>query len=171
MLVRRNNRTLLLLIMVLLLTNGIMLYLVTRADEKPKEPELSRSERMVKMVQEELALDSLQVRQYISLRNMRDSLLKPVQADMRSSKMAILEMVKGEHVDSAALKIALDKVGESQKRIETEYFYHFRRMTGLLRQEQLPKFDSLLTRMVNRSTGIGDQNGRIAPQQASQTNK
>jgi hypothetical protein len=169
MLARSNNRTLLLLIVVLLVTNGIMLYLLTREEVKPVVPELSRSERMIKMVQDELSLDSAQVQQYISLRTMRDSLIKPIQEEMRANKMAIMGMVKNENVDSAALLSATSKLGVSQAQIESQYFFHFRRMTKILREDQLPKFDSLMTRMVNRSTGQDNQNRSSSNAAANQT--
>jgi hypothetical protein len=170
MLARSNNRTLLLLIIVLLITNGIMLYLLTRTEEKPQEPELTRSERMIKMVQEELGLDSAQVQQYKSLRSYRDSLIKPIQLDMRSNKLAILELAKSEAVDSAAVQLAVQKVGINQSQLETEYFYHFRRMTKMLRDDQLPRFDSLMLRMVNRSTGQDNQNTPSATTQGTSSN-
>ena len=109
MLPRSNNRTLILLIVVLLLTNGIMLFLLTRDEKASAEPELSRSERMIKMVQNELGLDSSQVKEYIALRSLRDSLLKPIQSEMRNNKMAIMDLVKTPQVDTVALESALQK--------------------------------------------------------------
>ncbi|MCU0388442.1 MAG: hypothetical protein MUE71_07540 [Chitinophagaceae bacterium] len=158
MLARSNNRTLLLIIMVLLVTNGIMLYLLNRTEKKAPEPELTRSQRTIKMVQTELGLDSTQVLQYIALRGMRDSLLKPVQAEMRENKMAIMALLNKPEVDSVALASSAQKVGNNQAQIEMEYFYHFRRMAQMLNPDQLPKFDSLMYRMVNRSTGQDNQN-------------
>ncbi len=156
---RSNNRTLLLLLMVLLVTNGIMLFLLTKKEEKPKEPQLSRSERMIKRVQEELALDSAQVKQYLALRAHRDSTLNPVQREMREKKNAMMQLLRVDSLPKDSLMAAAKKIGESQALIELEYFNHFKRMMQMLKPEQQPKFDSLLYRMVNPPSSQ-DNSGR-----------
>lgn len=157
MIAKSNNRTLLLLIMVLLVTNGIMLYLLTR--EEPKEekgPELSRNERSIKMVQEELNLDSVQVQEYVALRSYRDSMLRPIQTDMRKAKMDMTSLLRMDSVSMDSVKMMAARVGEGQEKMEIEYFNHFKRMEQMLQTEQKPKFDSLLIRMIYRSTGAAD---------------
>ncbi len=152
-----NNRTLILLILVLLLTNGIMLFLLTREEPAPKEePQLSRSERQVKMVQEELSLDSAQVKEYLVLRNYRDSLLRPIQHEIRKAKMEMNALIRQDSVSADSVKIAAARVGNGQAKMEIEYFNHFKRMEKMLQDSQRTKFDSLLIRMIYRSTGAGD---------------
>jgi hypothetical protein len=148
------NRTLLLLIAVLLVTNMVMLYLLNREPEK--EPELSRSERMVKMVQDELGLTPVQVDEYTKLRNYRDSVMKPIQANMRSAKMEMIQLIRQDSVSQAQLQEITNRVGSNQALMEMEYFNHFKRMQKMLGNDQQPKFDSLLIRMIYRSTGAGD---------------
>jgi len=48
------------------------------------------------------------------------------------------------------------RVGNGQAKMEIEYFNHFRRMEKMLQESQRPKFDSLLIRMIYRSTGAAD---------------
>jgi Spy/CpxP family protein refolding chaperone len=167
MIARTNNRTLLLLIMVLLVTNGIMLYLLTKTEEKPKEPELSRTERSIKMVQDALSLDSIQVNQYLALRGYRDSLLAPRQSEMRAHKNAMMKLLRVDSIPNDSVIAAAKRIGDTQAQIEVEYFTHFRRMIQLLNPDQQPKFDTLIYKMVNRSnagqdsqtpkSGSGDQ--------------
>lgn len=148
------NRTLLLLIAVLLITNMVMLYLLNREPEK--EPELSRSERMVKMVQDELELTPGQVEEYIKLRNYRDSIMKPIQESMRTAKMEMIQLIRQDSVNQNQLQEITGRVGNNQALIEMENFSHFKRMQKMLGDNQQPKFDSLLMRMIYRSTGAGD---------------
>ena len=152
---RSNNRTLLLIIAVLLLINGVMIYLITRP-VKQKEPDIPRSERMIRMVQDELDLDSAQVKNYIELRKYRDSVMKPVQNDLWAAKLEMFRQVLKDSLAPGELEAAAAKVGEKQARMELEYFNHFKRMQNMLEPSQLPKFDSLLIRMVYRSTGAAD---------------
>ncbi len=151
----RNNRTLLFLIFVLLLTNGVMLYLITRP-EPAKEPELTRNERSIKMVQDELGLTPVQTENYLSLREMRDSLIKPHQYNLRAAKQELMLLLQKDSVSDADLQAAAQKVGAMQAPIEMEYVNHFRRMKNMLESEQKPRFDTLLQRMVMRATGAGD---------------
>jgi hypothetical protein len=111
---------------------------------------------MVKMVQEELQLDSAQVNQYLILRSLRDSITKPIQAELRSSKMEMMQFIRNDSVDVDSLKACAQKVGDKQALIELEYYYHFKRMQQMLTPAQQPKFDSLLVRMVYRNTGSAD---------------
>jgi len=157
MIAKSNNRTLLLLIMVLLVTNGIMLYLLTREEPEPeKGPELTRNERSIKMIQEELNLDSLQVQEYRGLRLYRDSMLRPIQTDMRKAKMEMTSLLRRDSVSADSVKMMASRVGDGQAKMEIEYFNHFKRMEQMLQAEQRPKFDSLLIRMIYRSTGAAD---------------
>jgi len=157
MIAKSNNRTLLLLILVLLLTNGIMLYLLTREEPEPeKEPELTRNERSIKMIQEELNLDSVQVQDYIILRAYRDSLLRPIQTDIRKAKMDMTSLLRQDSVSVDSVKMMAARVGDGQAKMEIEYFNHFRRMEKMLQESQRPKLDSLLIRMIYRSTGAAD---------------
>jgi hypothetical protein len=157
MIAKSNNRTLLLLILVLLVTNGIMLYLLTRDEPAHKEePQLSRTERQIKMIQEELSLDSAQVKQYLGLRDYRDSLLRPIQTDMRKAKMDMTSLRSKDSVSADSIKIMAARVGDGQAKMEIEYFNHFKRMEKMLDEGQRSRFDSLLIRMIYRSTGAGD---------------
>lgn len=150
----RNNKTLLIIIIVLLITNGIMLYLINQTPEK--EPELSRSERMVNMVQEELNLTPAQVEQYIALRALRDSFSRPIQWEMRMAKMEILQLIRQDSIPPDTLQTLASRVGKSHALMEIEYYNHFKRMQKMLQDNQQPLFDSLLYRMIYRTTGAGD---------------
>ncbi len=147
---RSNNRTLLVLLMVLLITNGIMLYLLTKKEEKPKEPELSRSEKQIKMVQEALSLDSAQVKKYLDFRGYRDSILAPTQAEMRANKNAMMQLLRVDALPNDSVLAAAKRIGDKQAQIEIEYFNHFRRMIQMLNPDQQPKFDTLIFKMLNR---------------------
>jgi hypothetical protein len=131
--------------------------LLTRDEPAHKEePQLSRTERQIKMIQEELSLDSAQVKQYLGLRDFRDSLLRPIQTDMRKAKMDMTSLRSKDSVSADSIKIMAARVGDGQAKMEIEYFNHFKRMEKMLDEGQRSRFDSLLIRMIYRSTGAGD---------------
>lgn len=158
------NKTLLIIIAALLISNLVMLYFITRPEPKATQaPELSRTEKMVKMLQEELSLDSVQTRQYLELRARRDSLLKPYQAELRTAKLNLLGMLSQDSLSQASIDSAAAVVGARQSEVEGVYFRHFRRMQQMLRSEQKPLLDTLLIRMVLRGPGGGQDTGRQTP--------
>ncbi len=148
------NKTLLMLIGVLLITNFVMLYLLTKP--VAKEPEISRSERMAKMLQKDLGLDSAQIYKYLELREFRDNQLKPLQQDLRQSKLEMMDLLKLDSISKEQIELAAEKVASKQPPIEVAFFEHFQRLQQMLRPDQKMQFDSLLVRMVNRSTGGND---------------
>ena len=152
------NKTLLLLIGVLLIANFVMLYLLLKPEVKPSE--LTRVERMVKMLQDELGLDSMQTEAYLLLREYRDKQLKPLQDSMKTAKTEMVVLLRKDGLTDIVVNEAARKVGDEQALIEIAYFEHFKRMQQLLTPEQQPKFDSLLFRMVNRSNSDDNQRNR-----------
>jgi Spy/CpxP family protein refolding chaperone len=152
------NKTLLLLIGVLLIANFVMLYLLLKPEVKPSE--LTRVERMVKMLQDELGLDSMQTEAYLLLREYRDKQLKPLQDSMKTAKTEMVVLLRKDGLTDIVVNEAARKVGDEQALIEIAYFEHFKRMQQLLTPEQQPKFDSLLFRMVNRSNTDDNQRNR-----------
>jgi len=134
-----------------------MLFLLTLDEPVPQdEPQVSRSDKQVKMMQEELSLDSAQVEQYRILRNYRDSILRPIQTDMRKAKMEMTSLRRNDSLSADSIKMMAARVGDGQVKMEIEYFNHFRRMEKMLQDNQRPKFDSMLIKMIYRSTGAGD---------------
>ena len=147
----RKNQMLVILVVVLLLTNVGMLYYLVK---DYKEDKKSRSEKQVDWVKKELKLDDQQMKQYLSLRARRDSAIQPINDQMRAYKLQIIEYLQQPataETDSLAANAAAI-ISNYQKGIELAYYQHFRRMRSMCRPDQLPLFDSLLIRMVNRNT-------------------
>ena len=148
------NKTLLLLIGVLLVTNLVMLYLLLKPH--PAEPNLSRAEKMAKMLQDDLGLDTAQTNQYYSLRKYRDEQMRPLQQEMRQAKLSMMDLLNKEGATDAEIDSAAMLIGQKQSAIEIAYFKHFKRMQQMLRTDQQLKFDTMLMRMIYRSTGGAD---------------
>lgn len=151
------NKTLLIIIAVLLVSNLVLLYFITRPE--PVTPAPTRTERMVKMLQEELDLDTTQTAQYLSLRAYRDSLLAAPQADLRQAKLNLINLLSQDSLSDATIDSATAVVGQRQQMVEAVYFRHFMRLQKVLSAQQKPKLDSLLTRMIIRGAG-GQENRR-----------
>lgn len=147
-----NNKVLLSLLVLLLLTNIGMLWYFTR-EEKIEAKPVSRTERMAVMVQRELNLTEEQKQQYIALRLKRDSLLAPLNADLRAAKLEMINLLKQDSVPDSVVLAVAQKIAARQVPIETEFYKHFIRIKAMCQPQQYSAFDSLLIRMVRRNTG------------------
>lgn len=147
-----NNKVLLSLLVLLLLTNVGMLWYFTR-EEKIEAKPVSRTERMAAMVQKELGLTDEQKQQYITLRLKRDSLLAPLNADLRAAKVEMINLLKQDNVPDSVVQAVAEKIAARQVPIETEFYRHFIRVKAMCQPQQYSAFDSLLNRMVRRNTG------------------
>lgn len=149
---KSNNKVLLVLILVLLATNLGMLWYFTRESKVEAKP-LTRTERMAEMMRKELGFNDDQVQQYIALRLRRDSLMQPLNLELRQAKMNFIELLRQPNVPDSVVQKAALEVAMKQVPIEVAFFQHFKRIQGLCTPAQLNSFDSLLARMVRRNTG------------------
>lgn len=154
------NKVLLLLLVILVVTNVGMLWYFTRETKEEAKP-LSRSERMAEMMKKELGFDDAQAQEYLRLRQLRDSLMQPLNQDLRAAKMEMIELLRQPNVPDSLARQAAEKIASKQGPLEMEFYNHFRRIQALCKPEQLAPFDSMLVRMVKRNTG--DTSAAAAP--------
>jgi periplasmic protein CpxP/Spy len=149
------NKILLLIIAVLVVTNLGMLWYFSKP-EKEEKPR-SRNERMAEYMKKELGFDDAQVKQYLAYRELRDSVMAPLNMEMRAARMEMVNLLRQPSVPDSLVKAVVTRIGEKQVPIELESYNHFRRTQSLCRPDQQAKYDSMLVRMVKRNTGDGSQ--------------
>jgi hypothetical protein len=147
-----NKPALIILIVVLLITNLGMLWYFTR-DTKEESKPMSRTERMAEMMRKELGFDEKQVQEYIGLRNRRDSILAPLNAELRQAKIDMVNLLNTEGVADSTILLAAQKIAAKQVPIEVAFQQHFKRIQAICNQQQQKSLDSMLLRMVRRNTG------------------
>jgi periplasmic protein CpxP/Spy len=149
------NKILLLIIVALVITNLGMVWYFTKPEkeEKPK----SRADRMTEYVKKELNFSDEQAKEYLALRQKRDSMMKPLNLDMRQARLEMIALLNQPNAPDSVLKAAFQKIGDKQVPIEMEYYEHFKRVQALCKPDQLPRYDSMLIKMVYRNTGDGQQ--------------
>jgi hypothetical protein len=147
-----NKPALIILIVVLLITNLGMLWYFTR-DAKEEVKSVSRSERMAQMMRKELGFDSLQAQEYINLRSRRDSIIAPMNAELRQAKIDMINLLGSEDVSDSMLQVAAENVAAKQVPIEVAFHQHFKRVQAICNPQQMKRFDTMLLRMIRRNTG------------------
>jgi hypothetical protein len=146
------NKVLVMLVVALLVTNlGILWYF--NRETKEATQTLTRSERMAEMMKKELGFSDAQAQEYLRLRQMRDSIMQPLNQDLRAAKMELIQLLRQPNVPDSVAMAAAAMVAERQAPLEMEYYRHFRRIQALCEPGQMGAFDSMLVRMVKRNTG------------------
>ncbi|HMP92773.1 MAG TPA: hypothetical protein PKD90_07875 [Phnomibacter sp.] len=145
------NKVLLLVIAALLITNIGILWYYNKPE--PQEKPRSRNERSAEYIKKELGFNDEQLAQYLRLRSLRDSLLRPINLQMREARLHMISLLQQPNVPDSVANKAFEAIGKVQIPMEREYYNHFRRMQAICTPEQLPRFDSMLNKMVRRNTG------------------
>jgi len=144
------NKLLVLLVAILLIANlGLMLYFfVFRNDHKTGEASRPVSD----FIQKQLGFNPDQVARFQQLRDEHKEAVKPVIEDMKKLKDSLYNLLqKPEFNDTIAVNL-INKIGEKQKEWELMIFHHFQKVRAICDSGQLPKFDTLVHRMVTRGS-------------------
>lgn len=150
------NKILVVVVIVLLLTNLGVLYFYNRPETHGFDKEKSKNEQMADWMRKELGFNELQASKYIKLREKRDSLMMPLQAELKIAKLNFLTLLSSNNVKDSVIENASKRIAQKQIPIDIAYFWHFKRVQDLCTPEQQPLLDSMLQRMVIRSVGGGN---------------
>lgn len=148
----RRNKMLVSLLVILLLTNCVSLFFFLKDN---RELNKSRDEKQVEYMRRELGLSDEQLAQYKRLREYRDSLMAPLYDSLRESKFKMISYLRqpATSVPDSVIRQAATEISNRQQAIEVAFYQHFRRVQSICKPGQMPLFDSVLTKMVYRTTG------------------
>jgi hypothetical protein len=146
------NKMLVSLVVILLITNFVVLYFLL---ESNNELNKSRDEKQVDYMKKELGLSQEQTEKYKALRSYRDSLLQPLNDSLRIYKLKMIGFLQqpAASVPDSLVRQTAVEISNRQQDIEVEFYQHFRRVQAICQPAQLPLFDSVLLKMVYRTTG------------------
>ncbi len=139
------NRFLVLLVAVLLTANlGLMLYFfVFRHKSVPPPRPVSD------FVQKKLGFNTDQAARFQKLRDQHKEAVKPVMDEMKKLKDSLYNLLQNPNVSDSTVTAMTNKIGEKQKEWELMIFHHFQKVREICDSSQLPKFDTLVHRMIN----------------------
>jgi periplasmic protein CpxP/Spy len=149
------NRFLVALVGILLLANlALLLYFFVfkKSEHRSKQPRRPISE----FVQKELGFSKEQGEKFQQLRDQHKETVKPLMQEMQKLKDSLFGSLQ-KPTDDSTVKILADKIGEKQQELELITYRHFQQVRQICNNDQLPKFDSLVHKMITR--GPGKKNG------------
>jgi periplasmic protein CpxP/Spy len=142
----RNNKVLVFIIAILLLSNIALLFFFLREDKKEK-PKKSPREYMIEKLRGEVGFSDQQITQYEQLSDKHKESMKPLFESMRQAKDSLYKLLLQQPSDSL-VNHYLDRIGEKQKNIDQRIFAHFLSLKQLCTPEQLPKYDTVIQRVI-----------------------
>ena len=146
------NKILLLIIASLLVSNltllGFMIF--------GKEPEKKSSERgkpVSDFFEKQLGFTPEQTTKFHQLRDEHFEKLRPFLKDVRTAKDSMFSLMRRPDLPDSILEKAANNLAQKEKIQELQSFRHFRQVRELCTEEQKIKFDTLMSKMINRSFG------------------
>jgi protein CpxP len=146
------NRFLVLLVAILLFANlALLVYFF--AIRKDDHRERSRGPHPVSdFVKKELGFNDQQAAKFQELRDQHKEAVKPLIDEMQSLKDSLYNLLQKPGVPDSTINALAEKIGKKQQQWELMIFHHFEKVRAICDSSQLPKFDTLVHRMINRGS-------------------
>jgi periplasmic protein CpxP/Spy len=146
------NRSLIFIITVLLLTNIAVLgyFLWFKKSDKPTKPGGDRGSGIETPLKKEVGFNEEQLTQYKQFREEQMKAIKPMSEDMRKTKDSLFRTMSNENANDSVVNSIADAIAQKQKAMDLRMYNHFKRIRGLCTPEQLPKYDSVIQRMMRK---------------------
>lgn len=153
---QNRSKVFLAIIGILLVANIAMVsFFLMKKDGDKHEKRPDRRTMIASFLKTEIGFDTAQLRQYDTLSIRHKENMKEMFDSSRSTKdKQFKELTAADFSDSVMNSIA-DRSAAVQKNIELKMFNHLKNVRLLCKPQQLPKFDSLFVKILNRKGGDG----------------
>ncbi|HEV8283860.1 MAG TPA: hypothetical protein VGQ09_06105 [Chitinophagaceae bacterium] len=121
-----------------------MLYFFVFNKPKDEGRRLSPPEFM----QKKLGFNEQQAAKFQQLRDQHKEAIKPVMEEMKKLKDSLYNLLKEPGSNDSTAITLTNKIGEKQKEWELMIYHHFQKVRAICDSSQLPKFDSLVHRII-----------------------
>ena len=123
-------------------------FLWFKPEQRNKRPDKNR-DMMAYSLENEVGFDQAQMKKYQQLKEEHKAKIKPMFEDMHATKMKFYKYLQQPPDDSIINNLAT-AIGEKQKNIDVQIFHHFNELRAVCTQQQQPRFDSLIQRVVSK---------------------
>lgn len=154
---KNKSKIFLTIIGILLVANMAMVsfFLMKKDGDKHGKQRTDRRAMIANFLKTEIGFDTVQLQQYDTLSVRHKESVKKMFDSARSGKdKQFAELAASDFSDSAMNSIA-DRSAATQRAMELKMFAHLKNVRLLCTPDQLPKFDSLFVKVLNRRNGDG----------------
>ena len=109
-----------------------------------------RSAMIAAFLQNEIGFDQKQLKQYDSLNGPNRIKVKAMFDTLKSEKENEFKQLTTNNFSDTAIFKTANTISEKQKEIEIVLYKHFKEIRNICNSQQLPKFDSLFYKVINK---------------------
>jgi periplasmic protein CpxP/Spy len=148
---QNRSKVFLTIIGILLVANIVMVsFFLMKKDGKGREKKPEWKAVISGFLKNEIGFDTVQLKLYDSLSDRHRGNMKKLTDSLRSTKEKQFKELAALNFSDSAMNAVADRSSSTQKTMELRMFNHLRNIRMLCKPEQLPKFDSLFGKVLNR---------------------
>lgn len=153
---QNRSKVFLSIIGILLIANIAMVsFFIFKKDDRKHEKRMDRKTMIADFLKKEIRFDAAQLHQYDTLSTRHRENMKKMFDSLRSSKDKQFAALTAGNFSDSVMNIVADQSAASQKMMELQMFNHLKNVRMLCKPEQLPMFDSLFVKILNKRGGEG----------------
>lgn len=153
---QNRSKVFLVIIGILLIANIAMLsFFLMKKDNGRNEKRPDRKAMIADFLKKEIGFNQAQLQQYDTLSDRHRDNVRKMYDNHRSSKDNQFKQLAASNFSDSIINNMADQSAASQKIMELQMFNHLKNIRALCTPEQLPKFDSLFVKILNRRGGEG----------------
>ncbi len=150
-------KSLVAIVVFLLLSNiAMIIFFVVLGDHKKS---FHSKEEMANKLKNEVGFSPQQIALFDTLRTEHFKHSHQLFENIRTTKENFYNLLYNKDASDSAIINAADKIGQVQKTLDMQMFQHLRSVRNICTRDQLPKFDSLIKKVVVKMTGGGYRPG------------
>ncbi|MBS1919843.1 MAG: periplasmic heavy metal sensor [Bacteroidetes bacterium] len=154
------SKILMLIIAALLTSNIVLLSFMFWGGRRERKPP-DRGKPFSDYFEKQLGFTPDQSAKFHILIDQHFETLKPIMKEVRSAKDSLFGLMRFPEIPDSILQQAADNLAQKEKAQELQSFRHFRNVRELCTNEQKPKFDTLINKMINRSFSRPPNNSNL----------
>ena len=156
---QNKSKIFLTIIGILLVANIVLVsFFLLKKDGGDREKRPDRKAMIANFLKTEIGFSAVQLQQYDTLSDNHRESIKGMFDSLKSSKDKQFKQLEAGNFSDSVINMVADQSAVSQKIMELNMFNHLKNVRLLCKPEQLPKFDSLFVKILNRRGGEGRKN-------------
>lgn len=146
-----NSKILTIAVVLLLITNIALVAFMVMGRNNRKDDRGGGKGDPSELMAKELNMTEEQKKEHKLLKDEHLKNIKPLFDSVRAAKIAFYALVKDTTVSDSTINVYSQRICERQSAIDKLTFAHFKKIRKLFTQEQLPKFDEFVQKMMQRN--------------------
>ncbi len=130
----------------------MLVFFIFLNEPASKETSNENQSRFSKSLQKDVGFTKEQLDQYQVLRKAQLERVHPLFNDVRNAKFGLYDLLYTGPVSDSVINTRAALIGTKQKDLDIQMFRHFERARKICTQEQLPRFDTAIKKLIIRMT-------------------